>query len=85
MAVALAFLLFERQPLNRNSRYFKRIVFVLVLVVLPLDTEVVIRKFPLLVVFAFVDIRIVFVRIFFSPLFKILVTNKDIYNTIVKV
>ena len=54
MAVALAFLLFERQPLNRNSRYFKRIVFVLVLVVLPLDTEVVIRKFPLLVVFAFV-------------------------------
>jgi hypothetical protein len=65
MAVALAFLLFERQPLNRNSRYFKRIVFVLVLVVLPLDTEVVIRKFPLLVVFAFVDIRIVFVRIFF--------------------
>ena len=40
------FLLFERQPLNRNSRYFKRIVFVLVLVVLPLDTEVVIRKFP---------------------------------------
>ncbi len=66
MAVALAFLLFERQPLNRNSRYFKRIVFVLVLVVLPLDTEVVIRKFPLLVVFAFVDIRIVFVRIFFT-------------------
>ena len=55
-----------QQPLNRNSLYFKRIVFVLVLVVLPLDTEVVIRKYPLLVVFAFVDIRIVFVHIFFT-------------------
>lgn len=45
------------------SVYFKWIVLVFVLVLLPLDTDVVIRKFPLVVVLAFVVIRIFFVRI----------------------
>lgn len=52
------------------SGYFTRIVFVLVLVLLPFDTEVVRRIFPLAVVRAFVVILILFVCIF-SPSLKI--------------
>lgn len=52
------------------SVYFTRIVFVLVLVLLPFDTEVVRRIFPLAVVRAFVVILILFVCIF-SPSLKI--------------
>lgn len=53
-------------PFTSLIHYFKCMVFVLVLVLLPLDTEVVIRKFPLVVVLAFVVIRIFFVRIDFT-------------------
>lgn len=38
------FLLIERQPLNRNSHYFKRIFFLGGGVVLPLDTVIFDKK-----------------------------------------